>query len=110
MRSMRLETSDCASTLMSMRCFPDVMPLERRNSHRCRSVLDGHREADADKYALVRRVQNGSHDAHHFAVRGHQRAARVAAIDCGIELDEIGEQTLALRRAVLAPETGNHAR
>src|SRR3972149_7528578 len=98
MRSMRLETSDRASTstLMSMRCFPDVMPLKRRNSHCRRRVLDGHREADADKDALVRRIQNGGHGAHHFAVRGNQRAARVAAIDCGIELDEIGEQAFAL--------------
>src|ERR1019366_8012787 len=110
MRSMRLETSDRASSLMSMRCFLDAMPLERRNSPGCRGILDGPCETEADEHALIRRVEKAGHDAHHLAVRRHQRAARVSAIDCGIELDEIGEQTFALRRAVLAPETGNHAR
>src|SRR5450759_5613829 len=102
MHSMRLETSDRASSLMSMRCFLGAKPLERRNSHGCRGILDGHREADADEHALIRRVEKAGHDAHYLAVRGHQRAARVSAIDCCIELDEIGEQTFALRRAVLA--------
>src|SRR3990172_136079 len=108
MRSMRLDASDRVSSLMSMRCFPEVMPLERRNTHGCSSILDGHRETDADEHALLRRVQNRGHDPHPLAVRGAQRAARVAAVDCRIELNEVGEQAFTLRRVVLAPQAGNH--
>src|SRR5438309_1817917 len=43
------------------------------------------------------------------AGRAHQRAARAAGIGGGVELDQIGEDALAVWRPVLAPEPRDHA-
>src|SRR5215813_10796190 len=52
-------------------------------------ILDGNRKPNADKKTLVSRVQNTGDDANHLAIQGHQRAAGVSRINCGIELDEV---------------------
>ena len=50
------------------------------------------------------------HDADDLAVGGHERPAGVAGIGRSVELDQVGEQALAFRRTVLAPQAGDDAR
>ena len=62
---------------------------------RAGGILDRHREADADEHALLGRVEDAGDDADHLAVGGDQRAAGVAGIGRGVELDQVGEDALA---------------
>src|SRR4051812_16068631 len=86
-----------------------MVPLEGGKTDRRSGVLDGHGEADADEYALLGRVEEPRDDANDFAVERHQRAAGVAGIHRGIELDQIGQQPLAFGRDVLALQAGDDA-
>src|SRR5262249_38184573 len=74
-----------------------------------RGVLDRYREPDADEHPLVGGVQDGCHDADHLAVHRDQRAAGVARIGGGVELDEIRQETLAAPRLELTVKPGDHA-
>ena len=51
---------------------------ERRHARTGGGVLDRHGKTDADEGACPRGVEDGGDDAHHRAVVGDQRAARVA--------------------------------
>src|SRR5512139_1947357 len=82
---------------------------ERRESDARGGVLDRHREADADEHALLGRVEDARDDADHLAVHRDERAAGVAGIRRGIELDQVGQDALPFGRAVLAPQSGDHA-
>src|SRR6187455_1876692 len=83
--------------------------LERRHSRRRGSVLDRHGEADADEDALAVRVQDRGDDADHLAVHRDERAARVARVGGGVELDQVGEHLLAVGRAELALQARDDA-
>src|SRR4029078_2391500 len=82
---------------------------ERRYAGRGGGVLDRHGEPDTDEYALFAGVQDGRDDADDLAVHRGQRAARITGIRRRIELYQIGQQTLALARAMLALEPGHLA-
>src|SRR3569623_593837 len=82
---------------------------EWRQAGRRSGAFDRHGEPDADEHALRSGIENGSYDADYFAVGVDQRAARVARIDGGIELDQVFQQTITFRRNELAPQTGDNA-
>ena len=63
-----------------------------------------------DEETLVCRIQNGGDDANDLALCGHQRPAGASGIYRGVELDEIRQQALPLRRAEFAPQTGHYSR
>src|SRR5215470_13731198 len=84
--------------------------LEGRNSRGCCRVFDRNRKANPHEHPLLRRIQNSRNDAHDIALGGYQRAARASRVHCGVELDQIREQALSLRRAEVALQTGDHAR
>src|SRR5512132_636299 len=88
---------------------PDRRGSERRNAYGRRSVLDRHGEADADEHALVVRVEDARDDADDLAIHRDERAARTAGIGGGVELDQVGEQALTLRRTVLPPQSRDDA-
>ena len=46
--------------------------------------------------------EDGGDDADHLAVHRHQRAAGIAGVGGGVELDQVGQQLLAVGRAELA--------
>src|SRR6476660_1719233 len=71
---------------------------ERRQAGGRGGVLDRDGEADAQEGARRRRVEDGGDDAHHLAVHGDERPARVARIGGGVELDQVGHLLLALGR------------
>src|SRR6185369_17777106 len=83
---------------------------EWRDADRGGRALDRDREADADEDMLFGRIENRRHDADYLAVGGHERAAGIAGVGRGIELDKVGELALALRRPVLAMQAGDDAR
>src|SRR3954471_9295088 len=85
------------------------LSLERRQADRARGRLDGYGESDADEDPLLGRVEKSGHDAHHLALRGHERTARVAWVGCGIELNEVGQHALALGRAVFTAQARHDA-
>src|SRR6478672_6464953 len=64
---------------------------ERRHADCRRRIFNRDREADTDEYSLVARVQYGGHDADHLAIHGHQRAAGIAGVGGGVELDQVGQ-------------------
>src|SRR5258708_17114584 len=84
--------------------------LEGTQPGRAGGVLDWDGEADADEHALLGGIEQARDDADHFALQGHERPARIARIHRRVELDEIGENALAFFRAVLAPQSRDHAR
>src|SRR5947207_12158358 len=83
---------------------------ERTHPDGGRGVLDRHREADADEHALAGRVEDRRDDADDLAVHRDERPARVAGVRRRVELDQVGQEALALGRAVLALEAGDDAR
>src|ERR1700687_6388226 len=110
MRSISREASPLAPTALSfMGICSIVMRLERRNAYRRRGVFDRHRKSDADEDALVARVQYRGDDPDHLAIHGGERPAGVSGVGRGVELDQVGQQTLAFRRAVFAFQAGKHA-
>ena len=54
-------------------------------------------------------LQDRGDDADHLAVHRDQRAARVARVGGGVELDQVGQHALALGRAELALQAGDDA-
>src|SRR3954471_6893422 len=83
--------------------------LERRESGRRRGVLDRHSEADADEHTLLGGIEKTCDDADYLTLGGDERAAGVAGIHGGVELDQVAENTLAVLRLVLALQPGDHA-
>src|SRR3954466_9343751 len=79
-----------------------------RKPDRAGRVLDRHGEADADEDALLGRVEQARDDADHLAVERDERPARIARIHRRVELDEVGEDLLALR-LVFALQARDHA-
>ena len=55
-------------------------------------------------------IEDAGDDADDLAVDRDERAAGVARIGGGVELDQVGQQALAFRRTVLAPQSRDHAR
>src|SRR5436190_18778710 len=82
---------------------------ERRQSGRARRRFYRDGEADAREAGLLGGAEDGGDDADDFPGGVDERAARAARIRRGVELDEVGERPLALGRAVLALEAGDHA-
>src|SRR5512137_306672 len=85
------------------------LPSEGMDAGAGGGVLDRHREADADEGALAPRVEDRGDDADHFAVHGDQRPAGVARVGGGVELDQVAQRALAVVRAELALQPGDHA-
>src|SRR5436190_20623743 len=69
---------------------------EWRYPDRHRRILDRHREADADEDALLGGIHDAGDDADHFARGVQQRAAGIAGVRRGIELDKVAEHAPAL--------------
>src|SRR5450755_4902910 len=109
MRSMSRETSPLAPTALSfmIACLGEF-GLERRYADRGGGVFDRDCEADADEDALIARVEYGGDDSHHLAIHGRQRPTGISGICRGVELDQVGQQTLTFRRAVFALQAGDH--
>src|SRR5947207_1470078 len=62
--------------------------LERGHTHRHRRIFDRHREADADEHALRGRIEDTGDDADHLARSVQERAAGIAGVHRGVELDQ----------------------
>src|SRR6185295_9741042 len=100
---------DLSATFEILRFAQEAKCLEGRHSRRRGGVLDRHGEADADEDALAIRVQDRGDDADHLAVHRHERAARVARVGGGVELDQVGQHLLAVGRAELALQARDDA-
>ena len=68
--------------------FPITTVNRRRRTGCAARHIDRHGKADADKEILVGRVDDARDDADHLAVAVEQRAARIAGVDRGVDLDQ----------------------
>src|SRR5450830_212671 len=86
-----------------------MLQSERRNADRAARAFDGRGEADADEGVRLGRIEDGGDDTDDLAVHRDQRAARIARVDGGVELDELRQLPLAVARAESAVKAGDHA-
>ena len=69
----------------------------RRQAGGAAGDIDRDREADADEDVLIGRIDEGGDDPDHVALAVWQRPAGVARIDRRVDLDEAGEDLVAVR-------------
>ena len=81
----------CASDALraSARAFRSCTRLIRRRAGRAARHGDRHGKADADKEILLGRIDQPGDDADHLAVAIQQRAARIAGIHGGVDLNQV---------------------
>ena len=81
-----------------------------RPASRRAADVDRHGKADADKDVSGRWGYQPGHDADHLPVAVEQRAAGVARVDRGIDLDQAFQICAVIGRLERAVEAGDHAR